>query len=157
MTFIVLWLHLIAAIVWIGGMLFVALVLMPSLRGLEDPKLCAWIVSLVGRRFRTVGWIAIGILLVTGVLNMMRLGVSPIALFGTRVGTILGLKLILVSVMIVQSGVHDFMLGPQLTSSNPRPGSIGSDGLRRAVVTLARANLLVGITVVLLGLILSHS
>lgn len=152
----VLWLHLFAAMVWIGGMLFLALVLMPSLRGLEDPKLRARIVSLVGRRFRRLGWIAIGILIVTGILNVMRLGVSPLALINTRLETILGLKLALVSVMVVLTGIHDFILGPRLTSSNPMPGGAGSDQLRRTVVTLARVNLLVGITVVLLGVILSH-
>ena len=156
MALFVLWFHLLAAIVWIGGMLFLALVLIPSLQGLEDSKLRSQLVHLVGRRFRTVGWIAIGVLITTGILNVIRLGVSPIALLGTRFGTILGLKLALVSVMIVLSGVHDFILGPKLTSSNPRPGSTGSDGLRRTVVTLARVNLLVGITIVLLGLMLSH-
>lgn len=156
MALMVRWLHLLAAIVWIGGMLFLALVLMPALRDLEDPKLRSQLVSLVGRRFRTVGWIAIGVLITTGILNVMRLGVSPLALLDTRFGTILGLKLALVSVMIVLSGVHDFILGPKLTSSNPMPGGTGSEGLRRTVVTLARVNLLVGITIVLLGLMLSH-
>lgn len=152
----VLWLHLLAAMVWIGGMLFLALVLMPSLRGLEDPKLRSQLVHVVGRRFRTVGWIAIGVLIVTGILNVMRLGVSPIALLDTRFGAILGLKLTLVSVMLILSGVHDFILGPKLTSSNPTPGSTESEGLRRTVVMLARVNLLIGIIIVLLGLMLSH-
>ena len=58
--------HIIAAIAWIGGMLFVALVLVPVLR--RGPReLRAALLDRVGRRFRTVGWAAIAVLLVTGV------------------------------------------------------------------------------------------
>lgn len=175
MGFLALGFHLLAAIVWIGGMLFLVLVLTPSLRSLDDPGLRSRIVRLVGRRFRTVGWIAIGVLIVTGILNVVRLGISPIALPGTRFGTILGLKLALVSLMVVLSAIHGFILGPRLTSSNPAPGGPGSEGAgtgfsaasagswsrrrvaeRGTVVTLARLNLLLGIAIVLLGLMLTR-
>src|SRR6266540_21752 len=56
------WLHVVAAITWIGGMLFIALVLVPVTRRLEDTTLRARLVHAVGLRFRTVGWIALAVL-----------------------------------------------------------------------------------------------
>jgi uncharacterized membrane protein len=60
----IVWVHILAAIIWIGGMFFLPLVLVPVLRR-QEPKLRAVLLDAVGRRFRTVGWIAIGLLLVT--------------------------------------------------------------------------------------------
>ncbi|HEU4437873.1 MAG TPA: DUF4149 domain-containing protein, partial [Methylomirabilota bacterium] len=65
MSLLVRWLHVLAAITWIGGMLFIALVLVPITRRLEDPALRTRLVHEIGLRFRAVGWIALGVLLAT--------------------------------------------------------------------------------------------
>lgn len=62
--------HLLAALFWLGGMLFLALVGAPALRGLDDPELRGRLFADIGRRFRRAGWWAIGVLLVTGTLNL---------------------------------------------------------------------------------------
>jgi uncharacterized membrane protein len=54
-------LHVAAAITWIGGMLFIALVVVPVTRGLEDVALRRRLVQATGRRFRVVGWLALGV------------------------------------------------------------------------------------------------
>jgi hypothetical protein len=56
---IVLWLHILAACVWIGGQITVA-VLIPMLRGQPD------LVTAAARRYETVAWFAFAVLVTTG-------------------------------------------------------------------------------------------
>ena len=133
------WLHVLAAITWIGGMLFLALVLVPVTRRLEDRALRARLFHAVGLRFRTVGWIALGVLVATGLGNLW---LYPSLL--TTPGFLW--KLGLVVLALVLSAVHDFYLGPQA-------GAPGADpSIRVRASWLARINILVVLIVVLLGL-----
>lgn len=134
-------LHVLAAVTWIGGMIFIALVLVPVTRRLGDPALRARLVHQVGVRFRTVGWIALGLLALTGLGNLWQ---RPYLLSAPR----LHWKLGLVALALVLSALHDFVLGP-------RAGLPGADpGLRVRASWLARVNLLVVLVVVVLGLAL---
>lgn len=134
-------LHVLAAVTWIGGMIFIALVLVPVTRRLGDPALRARLVHQVGVRFRTVGWIALGLLTLTGLGNLWQ---RPYLLSAPR----LHWKLGLVVLALVLSALHDFVLGP-------RAGLPGADpALRVRASWLARVNLLVVLVVVVLGLAL---
>ena len=53
---LVRWVHVLSAITWVGGMLFIALVLVPVTRGLGDPGLRTRLVQAAGRRFRARRW-----------------------------------------------------------------------------------------------------
>lgn len=58
--------HLVAAIVWLGGMSFMLLALRPSLSVLEGPPhRLGLLVAVLGRFFAAV-WIAVGVLLLSG-------------------------------------------------------------------------------------------
>jgi copper resistance protein D len=136
---VIRWLHVLAAIAWIGGMLFIALVLVPVTRRLEDPTVRTRLVQDTGRRFRTVGWIALSVLVVTGLLNLWN---HPVLLSSPR----LHWKLGLVGLALILSAVHDFVLGPRAGA----PGADPSARLRASWV--ARINVIVVLVVVLLGL-----
>lgn len=58
--------HLVAAIVWLGGMTFMLLALRPSLPALEAPAQRLKLLAAVLRRFFAVVWTAIGVLLLSG-------------------------------------------------------------------------------------------
>jgi len=141
--------HIIAAIIWIGAMFFLALVLVPVLRS-EPRERRAQLMSAVGLRLRSVGWVALAVLLVTGVWNLSNRGfgwddLSSGDLFEGEFGGILIVKLLLVTVTLAISSVHDFVPGP--TSS--RAGMSGDvprmERLRRSASWLARMNLLVAL------------
>lgn len=99
-------LHVLAALLWLGGMFFLAVVGAPVLRALEPPSLRAEVFRRLGERFRTVGWIAIGVLIATGIGNLWfrgllsweRLGDG--AFWSGRYGTALAWKLALVWVAV---------------------------------------------------------
>jgi putative copper resistance protein D len=138
MSLVLRWLHLVAAITWIGGMLFVALVLVPIVRR-EEPALRTRLFHAVGVRFRTIGWIALSVLVATGLGNLW---LHPYFLRLPRFHWKLGL----VALALALAVVHDFVLGPRAG----RPGA--APAVRVGASWIARINVLVVLVIVLLGL-----
>ena len=62
MTLFLMWLHLLAAVAWIGGMLFLSVVLVPVLRRERFASQKALLFRTTARRFRVVVWGAITVL-----------------------------------------------------------------------------------------------
>ncbi|MDR4471294.1 MAG: hypothetical protein MRJ92_01170 [Nitrospira sp.] len=64
--FALVWIHLLAAVVWVGGMVFLSVVLVPVLK--QDGGFARHVVLFrtVAYRFRAVVWGAMGVLVVTG-------------------------------------------------------------------------------------------
>ena len=69
------WIHILAVTVWVGGMFFLVLVVVPWLRGARQRFDVSSFLNETGTRFRTIGWICFGIVLVTGSLNLWFRGV----------------------------------------------------------------------------------
>jgi uncharacterized membrane protein len=134
------WLHVLAAVIWLGGMLFITLVLVPVLRRIGDSALRSELLGQVGRRFRSVAWVALGLLLASGVANLLA---RPWYLKSAA----FQVKLALVVLALILSVLHDFVLGPRANRSS-------AQGPRRRVSVIARVNALVVLAIVLLGLAL---
>lgn len=148
--------HLLAALFWLGGMFFLALVGAPVLRKLDDPGLRARLFGELGRRFRSAGWWAIGVLVATGVANLHFLGVLDAdalgdpAFWSSGFGRALAWKLAGVGAMIVTSALHDFVFGPRAAAARGDAADGGGDGLARRIAGwMARLNALLGVAVVL--------
>ena len=142
--------HVLAALVWLGGMLFLGLVGAPALRAVEPPRLRQQLFQAIGTRFRAVGWWSIAVLVATGVANLAFRGWLPLlddaGFWRTGTGTALAAKLACAAIMIAVSAVHDFVDGP--AAGRAHPGSPESLRLRRRAALLARANALVGVVLV---------
>ena len=153
--------HVLAALLWLGGMLFFGIVGAPVLRAIEPPALRQRLFQELGRRFRTVGWIAVAILVATGTLMLGARGLLHWSVLGsadfwrTTFGVALAFKLTAVTTMIVVSAVHDFLHGP--AAGRAAPGSPPAIAMRRRAALLARANALVGILLVLAAVRLARS
>lgn len=146
---LVLWVHLLAAVAWIGGMIFLTVVLVPVERGIGDPKLRFDLVNKIGTRFKYLGWASIAVLLLTGLYNALTRIPSWGALFGTRYGLTLVTKILLVILMVVLSALHDFYLGPRVAESAMKQQRIPRELI--VLTYLARGNLLIGLLVVYLA------
>lgn len=144
--------HVLAALLWLGGMFFLAAVGAPALRELDAP-LRAELFRRLGEQFRRVGWVAIGVLILTGIANLQFRGMlswdvlGSGAFWATSYGHALAWKLGAVAAMLVASAVHDFVLGP--AASRERPGTPEALRLRRRAALLARLNALAGVIVVI--------
>jgi len=91
---IIRWFHILAAAVWIGGMITMA-VLIPVLRkGGASREL----IQAGARRYGMASWVALTVSVVTGILQIFRLD--------AELSGALAIKLILVSVSITLAFVH---------------------------------------------------
>ena len=129
--------HVLAAILWLGGMFFIGLVMVPVLREMEPPEKRIEVLSSAAKRFRTLSWVAIPVLLITGILNAMNRGVtlemvSNGSLFLSHFGKILTIKVAVVLIMLILGAIHDFVLGPRLTNimAGTGPGIYGSENIK---------------------------
>lgn len=157
--FISILLHILAAVVWIGGMIFLGVVLVPVLRQRRGTGDYAELISRTGTRFRNVGWVCLGILVVTGFVNVGRWvdhsRLASAELWASPWGRILAVKLAFVAVALLLSAVHDFIVGPRATRVlREAPGSEQAGRLRRLAGRMGRANLLVAVLIVALGIML---
>lgn len=113
-------LHLLAATVWIGSIAFFGLVLVPALRAPDLAPQRTRLLTVVGLRYRLVGWLSLAILLVTGLSNLRLRGVpwealTAAAFWTSPWGRVLAWKLGLVTLLIAVHSLHDFVLGPRAT------------------------------------------
>lgn len=147
------WLHIIAAMTWVGGMLFLVLVVVPWLRRGDRATAGAFLRE-TGQRFRAVGWACFALLLATGLFNLWARGVR-LADFG-RLGWLTSgfgrsvlIKLGLFAAVLAMSVVHDFFVGPAASVAITRdPRSSEAERLRSQASLLGRANAILGLTLV---------
>lgn len=114
---IALTLHVLSAVVWVGGVLFVGTVAVPVAKG-YSPRVRRRLMADVGRRFRAIGWGALAVVVATGGYLLWHWGARPstlidLSFFEHDHTRLLGYKLILVVGMLFTSGLHDFWLGPR--------------------------------------------
>ena len=109
------WLHLMAAILWVGGTLFTSLVVQPVLRAQLSDSARMAVYREVGRRLTQVQWWTWGILGATGAWKLWPLRTTPDVFLGPF-GFVLAVKLALVASMAALSLIHSLTWGPALVS-----------------------------------------
>ncbi|HXG50058.1 MAG TPA: DUF4149 domain-containing protein [candidate division Zixibacteria bacterium] len=154
------WLHVLAAAVWIGGMTFLALALVPEVKRLESRTLAASLIHRTASRFRVVGWVSLITLIATGTFNVLHRGFGWAELgdpvfWQSAFGKTLGAKLLLVAAILALSLLHDFLIGPRAVELlRDRPDSPEALALRRRASWLGRIVLLLALGAVALGVLL---
>jgi putative copper resistance protein D len=112
--------HLLAAGLWLGGLLPLAWLLGRA----RSPLGPAWI--LVARdvvpRFSQMGYAAVALLAATGAINTLVLVGSFEALVSTPYGRLLGLKILLFSIMVILALINRLRLLPRLRRE-PQPSA----------------------------------
>jgi putative copper export protein len=153
------WVHILAASVWIGGMLFLVLVVVPWLRR-GGRKEAAVFLRETGERFRNVGWTCFGLLLVTGTFNLWMRGVrlgdfTRAEWLSSPFGKTVLVKLSAFALVLAVSAVHDFVVGPRATRAiAAAPGSAASRLARRRASRLGRINVALALVLVAAGVML---
>jgi putative copper export protein len=104
---IVTWIHFLCAAIWVGGSIFLGLVLAPLLKKMSfsiEERLNLMIRT--GRRFNKIALPALIILIVTGIYNSHLVLQSNEILFSTSYGAFLITKIILVIALIITFTIH---------------------------------------------------
>jgi uncharacterized membrane protein len=133
------WVHIIAAMTWLGGMIVFVTSVMPFFRG-RDEALRAAFFKDFGRRFTRVVWICLVTLLITGTFNAWARGVRLSDPFSSEwrasaFGHLLLVKLTLVAITVGVCGAHE-----RLSGASQR--------------WLGRLTLLLGLAIVFIGILL---
>jgi len=133
-------------VVWMGGLVYQAHVLMPAAR-----RGGTGLVAEAMRRGRPVTWSAIAIVTVTGLYNVTRLG--PLErIMETGAALILAAKFMLVLAAVAVAGQRDFAQVPRLAHAlaagdDPRPALSAIAWMDRVVLLLAVVILYLGLAV----------
>lgn len=148
MTIFLTWLHVLAAMSWIGGMVFLSLVLVPVLRTPALAPQRGQVFPVVARQFRVVGWAAIFVLLSTGPVLALARGVD----LGAPASwpSSLQVKLGLVALLVGMTALHDLLIGPRVSAivRKPEADRTAAEGrLVRWAPILARGSLLLALAV----------
>ena len=93
-TLLALWVHLLGMVVWLGGVLYQAHVLLPMAR-----RTGAGTFADAARRQRPIAWTALGLVVLTGLYNVTRLGPLD-RVMQSGAGLLLAGKFILVLLVI---------------------------------------------------------
>lgn len=143
--------HVLAASVWVGGTVALVLVGVPAIRRLEG-EARATAMRALGRRWRPLGWSAMGAAIVSGLwLADEHGGLSRQAL-DSELDRWLIAKSALVALLVVGALVHDYVLGPRL-QRQLREGAPEAPATRRRLVLVGWANFALTLAVPVLGVV----
>jgi uncharacterized membrane protein len=149
MRLAILYLHVLAVVVWIGGLAYQAHVLLPAARrGAAAPFAEA------ARRARPVTWTAIALVVLTGFYNVTQLGDLG-RVMETGAGLMLAAKFTLVILAVALASQRDFAHVPLLRAAL----AASADPTRplRSIARLDRLVLLIALIVIYLGLAVSRA
>jgi len=142
--------HLLAAAVWVGGTIALVFVAVPPVQKLEG-EVRARLLRELGRRWRPVGWSALGVAVLTG------LGLAgydhAFDSAPTSFDVVLAVKGALVGLLAAGAYLHDYVLGPGL-ARQIRDGE--PQTLRPLLTGIGRGNLLITIALPILGVVLAE-
>lgn len=141
-------LHLLAVITWLGGMLFMNLILMPGMSVLE-PLQRGMLTGTVAKRFSIAAWTSIIVLIITGILKT-----PPGMMFApaSHYGGVLFLKHILIIIGIIIGLIITLSVAPKLRKLAPKQGEAPSAefiSAQKKLKVLSNTNMIIGICIVI--------
>ena len=142
------WVHLLATVIWIGGIAFILFIALPSSKqvlGTEAGKL----MGDISKRFTPFANISIICLIVTGfVLTWLNKHVSEIGIFENNWTSSLILKHILVLGMVVVHFYRGIVLNPKIVKTT---SGTEKSTLQKLSLNLVKVNFGLGLLVLLLS------
>jgi copper resistance protein D len=136
--------HVLTAALWVGGMGFFAVVVVPAVRSKLEPTAAREVLAAAGLRFSKLAWISLGTLLFTGIVNLWGRGslgqLATSEFWASPFGKTLGTKLALVVLVALASFKH----------AHDARHNVGS----RTSAMLGRATLILSIVVVVLAIMM---
>lgn len=156
-------LHVFAAVAWIGGLVFALAVLLPATPTIalrDRPRF----MPLIFKRFLHIVWGSAGLLLITGLWRVLAHWPGMTAAFwSSRIGILVGLKLVVFAAILAVAGSVTWRVRPRIMAHLPSHAGDPPDayqcpqcgslvgGLRRHF----QVGLLLGLVLLLLGVWLS--
>ena len=154
---LVTWVHLICSSIWVGGSVFIGIVLVPVLK--SHTKSVEELVTLmikVGRRFNKITVPAFAILIASGVYNSRGFLGDPGALLETTYGIILLTKIILVIATVGTYAVQVWLLNADMERNIMSGQSVNLyvQSIRIKIIILGEIIVVLSIIILLLAALL---
>jgi putative copper resistance protein D len=143
--------HVLSACVWVGGTIVLVFVGVPAIRKTEG-EARALAMRELGRRWRPLGWSAMGIAVLSGLWLTDRHGGFNRAALDSDFDQVLILKSALVVALCVGAALHDYVIGPRL-QRELRASSPQAPATRRRLVVVGWINFTLTLAVPILGAI----
>ena len=141
--------HLLSSTVWVGGTVALVFVGVPAIRNLEG-EARATAMRTLGRRWRPLGWSAMGIAIVSGLWLTDLHGGFDDGAYSTDFDRTLILKSVLVVLLVAGALFHDYVLGPRL-QRELGAGAATAPATRRRLVVVGWFTFALTILVPILG------
>jgi copper transport protein len=110
------WLHLLSTSIWVGGIIFIAITLMPAIWGQESLERARALVKLLPR-FSVIALACVAVAALSGSFNADVHLTSWDQFLDTTYGRTLIIKTLLVTVMIMISAYHAYRIRPALSKA----------------------------------------
>lgn len=156
---LMMWAHLVAASIWVGGSIFIGIVLAPLLKTFSDSVEGRLSIMIrVGRKFNKLAIPSLIILIVTGIYNSGNLLKNPSLILSTTYGQILVIKVILVIILLVTFAIHVRLIRTEVEKKieSRQFSEELVQKIRSKIIALGRITVIVSIAILLMAALL-HS
>jgi len=154
---LLMWAHLVSASIWVGGSIFIGIVLAPLLKTIsESVEERVAIMIRVGRKFNKIAIPSLAILIATGLYNTSNILSRPQFLLSTNYGIILVIKIILVISLLVMFIIHVRIIRSEIEkkieSKQMLPEIVQK--LRSKIISLGRIMVFVSVAILFMAALL---
>jgi len=139
------------------------LVEVPVLKNNMNPAEFSNKMSLLGNRFKKIGWILLFLLFATGILNIMLESDISAMMKSDTYRISITVKLILFALMVLNTAIHSLYLGPKMSLLSEKinlnsEDEISADllNLRKRSIFSSALSLLLSLVIVYFGLLASQ-
>ena len=154
---LIIWAHLVSASIWVGGSIFIGIVLAPLLKTIsESVEERVAIMIRVGRKFNKIAIPSLAILIATGLYNSSSILSKPQFLLSTNYGIILVIKIILVISLIVMFIIHVRIIRSEIEKNIESKQMLPEivQKLRSKIISLGRIMVFVSVAILLMAALL---
>lgn len=156
---LIMWAHLVAASIWVGGSIFIGIVFAPLLKTMSDTVEGRLSIMIrVGRKFNKIAIPSLIILIITGIYNSSNLLVNPSLILSTTYGQILVIKVILVIILLVTFAIHVRLIRVEIEKKieSKQFSEELVQKIRSKIIALGRITVIVSVAILLMAALL-HS
>ena len=156
---LVMWAHLVAASIWVGGSIFIGIVLAPLLKTMSDSVEGRLSIMIrVGRKFNKLAVPSLIVLIASGIYNSSNLIQHPSLILSTTYGQILVIKVALVIILLITFGVHVRLIRTEVEQKieSGEFSEVLVQKLRSKIIALGRITVIVSVAILLMAALL-HS
>lgn len=156
---LIMWAHLVAASIWVGGSIFIGIVLAPLLKTMSDTMEGRLSIMIrVGRKFNKIAIPSLIVLIASGIYNSSNLLHNPSLILSTTYGQILVIKVILVVILLVTFAIHVRLIRTEI-EKKIESRQISEElvqKIRSKIIGLGRITVIVSVAILLMAALL-HS